>query len=240
MRAGGDDDDAVSRRRLAQLTGGGAPRGWTPAQAPSAGGGDTPPDWRQRWLVAAHGSALAWLLGAGVIVVLVAAYALSRHPGTTAVPSDPPPSVPVAAPSAASLVVDVGGRVRHPGLVTLPTGSRVADAIAAAGGALRPADLATVNLAARVTDGELLLVGVPGAAAGTSASGAAGGGSAPVDLNSATVEQLDALPGVGPVLAQRIVDWRQQHGGFHRLDDLEQVPGIGARKFADLKPLVTV
>jgi len=237
MRPGDEDDDAVSRRRLAQLSGGGA-RGWTPTQPRPEGGAELAVDWRRRWLLAAHGSSLAWLLVAGLVVVLVAAYALSRHHGAPAAPADPLPSVPVAVPSTASLVVDVGGRVHHPGLVTLPTGARVADAIAAAGGALRPADLGTINLAARVTDGELLLVGVPGAAA--DGSGATGGGSAPVDLNSATVDQLDALPGVGPVLAQRIVDWRQQHGGFRQVEDLQQVPGIGARKFADLKSLVSL
>jgi competence protein ComEA len=243
MGLGSEDSDVVSRRRLAHLTGGGPVRGWIPTQPRAAVAAEAPADWRQRWLVAAHGPALAWLLGAGVIVVLVAAYALSRHHGTPPAPVDPPSAVtPAAVPSSPSLVVDVGGRVRHPGLVTLPAGSRVADAIAAAGGALRPADLATVNLAARVTDGELLLVGVPGAAVGAGAgSGTSGDGeSAPMDLNSATVEQLDTLPGVGPVLAQRIVGWRQQHGGFRRVDDLQQVPGIGARKFADLKPLVTV
>jgi competence protein ComEA len=118
--------------------------------------------------------------------------------------------------------------------VTLPAGSRVADAIAAAGGALRPGDIATIDLAAKVADGQLVLVGVPGAATGGEASAAG-----PVDINTATVDQLDALPGVGPVLAQRIVDYREAHGGFRSVDDLQQVPGIGARKFADLKNLVT-
>jgi competence protein ComEA len=143
-----------------------------------------------------------------------------------------------ASATTAQIVVDVGGRVRHPGLVTLPAGSRVADAIAAAGGAVRAADLARINLAARVSDGQLLLVGVPGASA--QAGGGSGPGGGPVYLNAATVDQLDALPGVGPVLAQRIVDWRQQHGGFRSVDDLQQVPGIGARKFSDLKALVAV
>jgi competence protein ComEA len=118
--------------------------------------------------------------------------------------------------------------------VTLPAGSRVADALRAAGGALRERDLVTVDLAARVVDGQLLLVGVPGA-------GTAGPtGASVVDLNAATREQLEGLPGVGPVLAQHILDWREQHGGFRSVDELNDVPGIGDRTFASLKPLVAV
>ncbi|HET6911664.1 MAG TPA: ComEA family DNA-binding protein [Mycobacteriales bacterium] len=228
-----EDTEAAVRRRLAHLVGA-QPTGWTPAQPPGAGGEG---DWRERWRVSAQQPALRWLLLAGAAVILVTALLLSRHHAAAAVP---PPAraapIPVATPSTVQIVVDVGGRVRHPGLVSLANGARVADAIAAAGGALRPSDLATLNLAARVTDGQLLLIGVPGAAIG--AAGASGAGAGPVDLNSATVDQLDALPGVGPVLAQRIIDWRQQHGGFRSVDDLQQVPGIGARKFADLKSLV--
>lgn len=228
-----EDTDAVVRRRLAHLVGAQS-TGWIPDQpaAPEAGSGG----WRERWRVAPQMPALRWLLVAGGGVIVVAALLLTRHHA-----APPPPAEPAAAPlpaatvSTPQIVVDVGGRVRHPGLVTLPTGARVADAIAAAGGALRPGDLAAVNLAARVSDGQLLLVGVPGAANG---AGTTDGSSGPVDLNSATVDQLDALPGVGPVLAQRIVDWRQQHGGFRSVDELQQVPGIGARKFADLKSLV--
>lgn len=225
------DDGSQSRRRLTALLP--AP-GWTPDQPAEPAG---PAGWRDRLLVAPQGRALAWLLGAGLVVVLAAGYLLSRHPA--AAPAAPPPALPAAplpSPTAASIVVDVGGRVRHPGLVTLPQGARVADAIAAAGGALRPADVAAIDLAARVSDGQLLLIGVPGGVAGP-AGGAASAG--PIDLNSATADQLDALPGVGPVLAQRIVDWRQAHGGFRSVDDLQQVPGIGARKFSDLKALVS-
>jgi competence protein ComEA len=128
--------------------------------------------------------------------------------------------------------------------VTLPPGARVADAIRAAGGALRHRDLASVNLAARVSDGQLLVVG--GGAAAMAAAGAAGGAATtggsppPVNLNTATVDQLDTLPGIGPVLAQRIVDWRGAHGGFHRVEDLQEVSGIGDSTYADLAPLVTV
>src|SRR3954447_2717958 len=215
--------------------------GWTPPQPDAT---DVPQPPARGLLIAPHVSALTWLIIVGLAVLVVSGFLLSRHHGSAAA-SDPAPAaaaLPTVTPAVSSsgqeIVVDVGGGVRHPGLVTLPAGSRVADAIAAAGGPLRPADLARINLAARVSDGQLLLIGVPGASA-EAGSGPAGS-SGPVDLNSATVEQLDALPGVGPVLAQRIVDWRQAHGGFRTVEDLQQVPGIGARKFSDLKSLVMV
>jgi competence protein ComEA len=136
------------------------------------------------------------------------------------------------------VVVDVAGRVRHPGLVTLPSGSRVADALRAAGGPTPGTDLTSLNLARKVVDGEQIVVGVPGAAAQTSAG--APGASNPVNLNTATAAELDQLPGVGPVLAQRIVDWRAAHGGFTAVSQLRQVTGIGDSKYADLQPLVHV
>lgn len=231
------DSETGSLQRLSRALGMTA-GGWTPAQQEVTEGEEVPA--RGAW-IAPQVSALTWLVIVGLAVLVVSGYLLSRHHGSaaTGAPVTAPPAVavPIASSSAPEIVVDVGGRVRHPGLVTLPTGSRVADAIAAAGGPLRPGDLARINLAARVSDGQLLLIGVPGASVEGSTST---GGSAPVDLNSATVEQLDALPGVGPVLAQRIVDWRQAHGGFRSIEDLQQVPGIGARKFSDLKALVVV
>ena len=156
-------------------------------------------------------------------------------------------AVPSAGPSAtvAPLVVDVAGRVRRPGLVSLPAGSRVADALLAAGGVLPGVDLATINLARPVVDGEQILVGVGvggGAGGGGSGggSGGAGGAAGPLDLNAATLEQLDSLPGVGPVLAQRILDWRLAHGRFSTVGELREVGGIGAKKFADIEPKVRV
>jgi len=217
--------------------------GWTPSQPEANGVSEVEPGGPRGVLVVPQASALTWLIIVGLAVLVVSGFLLSRHHASASPSAGDGGSPPVMASTApatattAEIVVDVGGRVRHPGLVTLPTGSRVADAIAAAGGPLRPADLARINLAARVSDGQLLLIGVPGASA--ESSGASGGGG-PVDLNSATVDQLDALPGVGPVLAQRIVDWRQAHGGFRTIDDLQQVPGIGPRKFSDLKALVAV
>ncbi|HZD88289.1 MAG TPA: ComEA family DNA-binding protein [Gaiellaceae bacterium] len=137
------------------------------------------------------------------------------------------------------LVVDVAGAVRRPGLYRLPAGSRIQNAIAAAGGSTRKAQLDLVNLAAPVADGEQVLVpssGSPDAAAAAPAAGASP--AAPLDLNSATAEQLDALPGVGPVTAQKIIDYRQTHGPFRNVDELQGVPGIGPSKMAQLEGLV--
>lgn len=154
-----------------------------------------------------------------------------------------PPPVVVTAPSsaAAMLVVDVAGDVRRPGLVRLPAGSRVADAIAAAGGLRRGATTVGLNLARKLVDGEQVVVGAT-AAPGVAASGAAAPGavSALVNLNTATADQLDELPGIGPVLAERIVEWRTSHGAFASVDQLREVSGIGARKFESIRELVTV
>ncbi|WP_406344578.1 helix-hairpin-helix domain-containing protein [Streptomyces sp. NBC_00648] len=144
------------------------------------------------------------------------------------------------------IVVDVSGKVRRPGIRRLPPGSRVADALAAAGGVRDGVDVTGLNRARVLMDGEQVVVGVPGAVPGGAAPVAGGGGSAgagaaagaPVSLSSATVDQLDALPGVGPVLAQHIVDYRAQHGGFRSVDELREVNGIGDRRFEDLRPLV--
>ena len=148
--------------------------------------------------------------------------------------------VPLRAPQpparATRLVVDVAGAVRTPGLHRFAAGARIADAVAAAGGATRRADLSLVNLAAPLADGEQVVVPVRGAAA--AAGGGAGSPTAPLDLNTATVEQLDALPGIGPTTAQKIVDYRQAHGPFRTVDDLDAVPGIGPARIAQLKGLV--
>jgi competence protein ComEA len=132
--------------------------------------------------------------------------------------------------------VDVAGAVRRPGLYRLAPGTRVDDAVAAAGGATAHADVSAVNLAAPLADGEQVVVPVRGAAV---EGGGAAGSTGPVDLNSATPEQLDTLPGVGPSTAARIVAYRQQHGPFHSLAELDGVSGIGPSKLAELKGLVT-
>ncbi|WP_445279669.1 helix-hairpin-helix domain-containing protein [Streptomyces sp. DSM 118148] len=145
----------------------------------------------------------------------------------------PSPNTP--ATSAAQIVVDVGGKVRRPGVQRLPAGARVADALRAAGGVRPGANTEGLNRARFLVDGEQVLVGVPAGAApappgpGGGAGGAAAGGgpAAPVSLSSATADQLDTLPGVGPVLAQHIIDYRTRHGGFRSVDELRQVNGIG-------------
>ncbi|MEH0844381.1 helix-hairpin-helix domain-containing protein [Micromonospora sp. CPCC 205711] len=153
-------------------------------------------------------------------------------------------AVPAADPGG-ELVVAVAGKVRRPGLVRVPAGARVADAVEAAGGALPGVDVALLNPARKVADGELILVGVaapPGQAgpAGASAGGAAPTAGGRLNLNTATLAQLDALPGVGPVLAQRILTHRDQQGGFRSVGDLRQVEGIGDARYEQLKDLVTV
>lgn len=155
----------------------------------------------------------------------------------------PAPSSASASPS--PIVVAVVGMVHNPGLVTLPDGARVSDAIAAAGGALPEADLSTINIARKVADGEQIAVGVPGAApvpdgAGPGPANGAGPGPALVNLNSAGVAELDALPGIGPVIAQRIVDFRQESGPFTSIDQLAEVSGIGPSILAKVKDQVTV
>ena len=140
------------------------------------------------------------------------------------------------------MVVDVEGHVRHPGLVTLPPDSRIADAIAAAGGITRRVALGMLNLAQKVTDGQLIVVASTQGQVGqaTSGSGALGSSGGLINLNTASESDLDALPGVGPVMAGRITAWRTENGGFHSVDDLQQVPGIGPKVFANLQPLVCI
>jgi competence protein ComEA len=153
-------------------------------------------------------------------------------------------SIAPTASASPKVVVDIAGAVRRPGLVRLPGGSRVTDAVTAAGGPTRRADLASVNLARLLVDGEQIVVlragqgALPGPLGASSSATAAPG--QPVSLNTATPEQLDGLPGVGPVLAQRIIDWRTRHGRFSSVDELTEVSGIGERTLANLRPLVVL
>jgi len=140
------------------------------------------------------------------------------------------------------LIVHVAGAVNHPGLYELDEGSRIDDAIAEAGGARPKAALELVNLAAPVADGQQVLVPLRGAAV-AAGGGESGGPSAPgskVSLNSATIEQLDALPGIGPVTAQQIIDFRTANGGFGSIEELDAVPGIGPSRLEQLRELVSL
>ncbi|MFD0594079.1 helix-hairpin-helix domain-containing protein [Catellatospora coxensis] len=233
--------------------------GAVPSAAPVAFSGGVPPDADSLPMADSPPSALPGraafdpgrrglraLAAVAALVVAVAAYlAWQARPSVEPAPESVPLPVaesgrPAVSPSPTTLVVAVTGRVRKPGLVRLPPGARVADAIEAAGGVLPDTDLSAVNLARKVTDGELIAIGVPGVAAADGPAAGAGTGAGPVNLNTATLAQLDALPGVGPVLAQRILDHRARHGDFRSVGDLRQVEGIGESKFAQLKDLVTV
>jgi competence protein ComEA len=195
------------------------------------------------------------LLGALVLaLVLVVGARFVVRAGSAAGPAAPPivgaaeASGAAPAPAAAArLVVYVVGAVRRPGVYRLAEGARVEDAVARAGGTTRRADLIGVNLAAPLVDGEQVLVparlpAAVAAAEGTpgSAGSVAGSSSpaAPVQLSVATAEQLDTLPGIGPVTAQKIIDYRAAHGAFRSVDDLDEVPGIGPARVEQLRGLV--
>ncbi|GIE82638.1 DNA-binding protein [Actinoplanes philippinensis] len=208
-------------------------------------------DGRRQWLHAFDPGrpGVRAMAAVAVVVVLVAGFlAWKSRPKVDEVVT---PAAPVSttgvvtgrvpASAAGDLVVAVGGKVRKPGLVRLASGARVADALDAAGGAEPGVDVAMLNLARKVVDGELIMVGVtppPGAIAGPATPGATAGGL--INLNTATLGQLDSLPGVGPVLAQRILDARDAQGGFRAVTDLRKVDGIGESRYEQLKDLVTV
>ncbi|CAA9242652.1 MAG: Late competence protein ComEA, DNA receptor [uncultured Blastococcus sp.] len=214
---------------------------------PSGFGRHRAPGREQRWDPGRHGARSLWIAGVLAGLLLVGWTWLQRPqvepvegaPASSSAPSTPP--VGTVAETSAPVVVSVVGQVATPGLVSLPSGSRVADAVEAAGGFLPDADPASVNLAAPVADGEQVTVGLPG----TPTGGADGGGvpgpsDGRVDLNRAGAAELDALPGIGPVLAQRIVDHREREGPFRSVEQLDDVPGIGPAIAAELAGLVTV
>lgn len=180
--------------------------------------------------------AVAWA-GAAIVAVLLGTQLLGGR-------SPEPPPVRVGGGTALTgprakgphgPYVHVAGAVRRPGLYRLPAGSRVAAAIRRAGGAAADADLDLINLAARLQDGQQVVVPARAAGAGVGAAGPAG----PISLGSATVEQLDELDGIGPTLAERIVEQRQASGGFASLDDLREVDGIGEQRLEALKAALT-
>lgn len=177
-------------------------------------------------------------VGVVALLVLVVAGKVLLRPARPVVP--PPVRVSAAASHAPAprLFVNVVGAVRRPGLYRLRDGSRVADAVSRAGGPTPKAQIELLNLAARIADGEQIVVprrGLANPSAGASGGAVAAG---PVHLNSATLEQLDALPGVGPVTAQKILDYRQQHGAFGSVDELDAISGIGPARLEQLRGLV--
>jgi competence protein ComEA len=187
----------------------------------------------------------AWGVGVLALVLLTAWYLSRSGPG------DPAAAKPVATIAMASddgggggrLVIDVAGAVRKPGVYRMAQGDRVEDALKRAGGATARADLSQINRAAKLEDGRQILVprrASRSQAAAAPASGAPAAPSRPVNLNSATLEQLDTLDGVGPATAQKIIEFRTAHGGFGSVDELDQIPGIGEKKLAGLREQVRV
>ena len=191
-------------------------------------------------------------LAAIALLALIAAVLVWRHlssgaPASGAAlqvaplrPRAPAAAAGAAGGSVAQIVVDVVGAVRRPGLYRLRRGARVADAVERAGGLTRHAQREAVNLAAPLADGEQVVVAVQGQSVSAvgSGAGAAGGPAAPVSLSTATAEQLDTLPGVGPVTAQKIVAYREEHGPFTSVAQLDAIPGIGPARLDELRGLV--
>jgi competence protein ComEA len=183
---------------------------------------------------------------AGALLLIAALFVAGRYLAGAGAAEERTAAVPIAGELRAEpmprLVVHVVGAVRRPGLYRLANGARIADALHRAGGATRRADLSLVNLAAPVSDGTQVVV--PKRAPPAPASAGEGGGdpgaaaAGPVHLNTATVEQLDELPGVGPVTAQKIIEYREQHGAFSSVDDLDAIPGIGPARLEQLRELV--
>jgi competence protein ComEA len=260
------DDADVIRARLRRLlaeaesSGGWVPEDDEPPPArepepvddvalPSGIGRHRSPGQTVRWSPGHPGARSLWLAGLAAALALVVWTWLDR-PQVEPAPSPPAESTPAStttpvgevAETSTTVVVSVVGLVARPGLVTLPSGARVADAIEAAGGLLPEADPASVNLAAVVVDGQQIAVGVPGVASAGDTGSAPGptGPAGPVNLNTATVAELDGLPGIGPVLAQRIVDHRESAGPFRSVEELDDVPGIGPTIAAELAGLVGV
>ena len=179
--------------------------------------------------------AITVVLGLAVILLLAARWV--GHSGATAAPAAEPIRVRAGPDVRPKVVVDVTGAVRRPGLYRLPDGARVADALERAGGPTRKAYLEAINLAAPLADGQQVLVPRKTAAAAEGAA-TAEGAAGPVSLSAATLEQLDTLPGVGPVTAQKILDYRTAHGAFRSVEELDAVPGIGPATIEELRDLV--
>ena len=200
-----------------------------------------------------HLIVVALLLVAAVAVTLIAlggsaATEVPLLPSVPAAPTPPPSAAPESTPSPtpAVLRVHVAGAVASPGVVRVRDGTIVQDAIAAAGGLTADADPADLNLAAPVTDGMQIRIGTTGhplgEVNGTAPTGGAGSSATPggpLDLNTASQAQLEDLPGVGPVMASAIIAWREEHGRFTAVEELQEIDGVGPKTFQRLAPLVT-
>jgi competence protein ComEA len=184
---------------------------------------------------------VAYGLLACLVVGAAGLWLLRGHPPPPVEMSPRAAPTPVAGPSPAPILVHVAGLVRNPGVYELREGDRVIDAIELAGGALKKAALDLLNLAAPLTDGQQVLVPKRGPAGSSGASAAGAGDVQPtINVNTADAEALQELPGIGEVLSQRILDYREEHGPFATVDDLIQVKGIGEVTLEDLRDLVTV
>jgi len=198
---------------------------------------------RRRVLTGVLIAALVILVGSRFLLHRASSTALERPIVGSAEAGSGPAAARASSPGSPRLVVYVVGAVRRPGLYRVSTGSRVADAVERAGGLTRRADPAGVNLAAPVADGEQLVVParLPVAVAAAQGAPTDGAGSAPagpVQLSVATAEQLDSLPGIGPVTAEKIIAYRTAHGAFRSVDELDEVPGIGPSRVEQLRGLV--
>jgi competence protein ComEA len=223
---------------------------WSPRHPPSPDVVPVPPllpaTLRGGRLDPGHRGAVALLLVCVLAAVVAAGVVWRGRPQEVAVPAlEQPGEVLPGAPTpsaepADEVVVAVVGTVVSPGVVRLPPGSRVEDAVRAAGGLAPGGSYGLLNLARKLVDGEQVLVGIDPPPGAPPAAGAGSSGGGLVDLNAASASDLDALPGIGPVLAERIVEWRTENGGFRSVDQLREVPGIGEAKYASLKSKVAV
>jgi competence protein ComEA len=182
---------------------------------------------------------------AGLALILLTAWYLARSRPAESASAPPVATIAVARDDGGSgdrLIVDVAGAVRKPGVYRMAAGARVEDALKRAGGATPHADLSQINRAAKLEDGRQILVPrrASQAAPASASAPAAATPAQPVNLNTATLEQLDTLDGVGPTTAQKIIDFRTAHGGFGSVDELDQIPGIGEKKLAALREHVRV
>lgn len=247
------DAEELARARLAFVS-----AGQRPLSAPRRAVADPAPEAEHPLPAVEQPAARAWpkltlkhlaviaallMCGVGVAVTALARSAATEIPlpPVTVTEAAPAPVLPTPVPM---LRVHVAGAVRQPGVVRLPEGTIVEDAILAAGGLLEGADAAQLNLAASVTDGMQVVIGtveepLGEVVGGEAASATASGGAGPVNLNTATQAELELLPGVGPVMAQAIMAWREQHGAFGAVEELQEISGVGPKTFQKLQPLVT-